>query len=83
LREQIIAREMPVLPEVGSRMVWPGSIAPCSSASSIMNFATRSFTEPVGLRPSSFAQMRTPGFGERRGSSTSGVLPIASSTFSK
>jgi hypothetical protein len=35
LREQIIASEMPVLPEVGSRIVWPGRIAPFSSASSI------------------------------------------------
>ena len=32
--------------------------------------------DPVGLADSSFAQMRTPGFGLRRGSSTSGVLPI-------
>jgi hypothetical protein len=39
--------------------------------------ATRSFTDPVGLWFSSFAQMRTPGLGERRLSSTSGVLPIA------
>ena len=67
---------MPVLPEVGSRIVWPGAIAPFSSASSISARATRSLTEPVGLRDSSFAQMRTPGFGDRRCSSTSGVLPI-------
>ena len=51
-------------PEVGSRIVWPGLIAPFSSASSISARATRSLTEPVGLRDSSFAQMRTPGFGE-------------------
>ena len=43
----------------------PGPIAPFSSASSISARATRSFTEPVGLRDSSFAQMRTPGFGDR------------------
>ena len=72
-----------MLPEVGSRIVWPGSIAPRASASSIMYLATRSLTEPVGLRPSSFAQRRTSGFGVSRGSSTSGVLPIASRTFSK
>ena len=54
---------MPVLPEVGSRIVWPGAIAPFSSASSIIERATRSLTEPVGLWDSSFAQMRTPGFG--------------------
>ena len=77
MREQIIAREMPVLPDVGSRIVWPGWIAPFSSASSISERATRSLTEPVGLCDSSFAQMRTPGLGERRLSSTSGVLPMA------
>src|SRR4051812_33371071 len=48
-----------------------------------MYFATRSLTEPVGLRPSSLAQRRTSGLGVSRGSSTSGVLPIASRTFSK
>src|SRR5436305_7751345 len=67
---------MPVLPEVGSRIVWPGRIRPLSSASSIMARATRSLTEPVGLRDSSFAQMRTPGLGLRRLSSTMGVWPI-------
>ena len=77
MREQIIASEMPVLPEVGSRIVWPGAIAPFSSASSISARATRSLTEPVGLCDSSLAQMRTPGLGESRLSSTSGVLPIA------
>ena len=77
MREQIIASEMPVLPEVGSRMVWPGAIAPRSSASSISERATRSLIEPVGLWDSSLAQMRTPGLGERRFSSTSGVLPMA------
>jgi hypothetical protein len=40
---------MPVLPDVGSRMVCPGPIAPSASAASIMARATRSFTEPVGL----------------------------------
>src|SRR6187551_3098968 len=38
----------------------------------------RSFVEPVGFWPSSFAQMRTPDTGERRCIPTSGVLPIAS-----
>ena len=77
MREQIIASEMPVLPEVGSRIVWPGRMSPFSSASSMSARATRSLTEPVGLCDSSLAQIRTPGFGERRLSSTSGVLPIA------
>jgi hypothetical protein len=40
---------MPVLPEVGSRIVCPGAIRPSSSARSIIERATRSFTEPVGL----------------------------------
>jgi hypothetical protein len=55
LRRQIIPSEMPVLPEVGSRIVWPGVIAPSASATSIIDFATRSLTEPVGFCPSSLA----------------------------
>ena len=70
-----------MLPEVGSRIVWPGWIAPWASASSIIALATRSLTEPVGLRPSSLTKIRTPGLGDSRGSSTSGVLPTASTTF--
>jgi hypothetical protein len=81
LRRQIMPSEMPVLPEVGSRIVCPGSMAPSASAASIIAFATRSLTEPVGLRPSSLAKTRTPGFGESAGSSTIGVLPTASRTF--
>jgi hypothetical protein len=77
LRRQIIASEMPVFPEVGSRIVWPGEIAPRSSASSIIARATRSLTDPVGLCDSSLAQSRTPGLGDRRRSSTNGVLPMA------
>src|SRR5437763_10599827 len=68
---------MPVLPEVGSRIVWPGRISPFSSASSMSARATRSLTEPVGLKDSILAHSRTPGLGLRRLSSTSGVLPIA------
>ena len=71
------ASEIPVLPDVGSRIVWPGRIAPSSSAGSIIERATRSLIDPVGLCDSSLAQMRTPGLGENRLSSTSGVLPIA------
>ncbi len=72
-----MASEMPVLPEVGSRMVIPGLIASLASASSMRARATRSLTEPVGLNDSILAQMRTPGLGDRRFSSISGVLPIA------
>ena len=71
-----MASEMPVLPEVGSRIVMPRPRAPFISASSISARATRSLTEPVGLCDSSLAQMRTPGLGESLESSTSGVLPI-------
>src|SRR5690242_5450211 len=71
---------MPVLPDVGSRIVHPGRSSPAFSACSTMNSAGRSFTEPVGLRSSSFAQSRTSGDGESRGSPTSGVFPTESSS---
>src|ERR1700687_4044612 len=72
---------MPVLPLVGSmttRSV-PGNSSPCASAASNMASAMRSLTDPDGLAPSSLAQMRTPGWGLKLGSSTSGVLPMARS----
>src|SRR3954447_8627847 len=43
----------------------------------------RSFTEPKGFWPSSLATIRTSGLGESWLTSTIGVLPIMSSTFSK
>src|SRR4051812_6574829 len=73
------ASEMPVLPEVGSRSSRPGSSSPAASAASTIATATRSLIEPVGFWPSSFAYRRTDGFGARRLSSTSGVLPTSSS----
>src|SRR4051794_33182690 len=73
-----MASAMPVLPDVGSRMTLSGVRAPERSASSIMRLAMRSFSEPVGFWPSSFAHRRTSGFGLRRGMPTSGVFPIAS-----
>ncbi len=51
----IAARPMPVFPDVGSMMVAPGASLPSFSASSIMALATLSFTEPAGLKYSSFA----------------------------
>src|ERR1700761_4701302 len=69
---------MPVLPDVGSSSLRPGSSSPAASAASIMASATRSLIEPVGFWPSSFAYSRTDGFGVSRGSSTSGVLPTRS-----
>src|SRR5215831_5842817 len=71
---------MPVLPEVGSKMVAPGASSPSFSACSIMKNAARSLTEPVGLRSSSFAHSRTSVLGDSRGSPTSGVLPTESSS---
>ncbi len=75
MRRQIIASEIPVFPDVGSRTLCPGAIAPSASAASIIDLATRSLTEPVGFCPSSLAKIRTPGLGESVGNSTSGVLP--------
>src|SRR3954447_20562756 len=69
---------MPVLPDVGSSSSRPGSSSPADSAATIIASATRSFVEPVGFWPSSFAYSRTDGFGLRRRSSTSGVLPTRS-----
>src|SRR5215472_5995962 len=66
---------MPVLPEVGSKIVDPGRSRPSFSACSIMKNAARSFTDPVGLRSSSFAHSRTSSEGDMRGKPTSGVFP--------
>src|SRR3954452_4985894 len=71
---------MPVFPLVGSSSSRPGSSSPEASAASIIALATRSLIEPVGFWPSSFAKIRTPSLGERRCSSTSGVLPTRSSS---
>src|SRR6266487_4140303 len=71
------AREIPVLPLVGSSSSRPGSSSPDASAASIIALATRSLIEPVGFCPSSFANSRTSPTGR---SSTSGVLPISSSS---
>src|SRR5438445_896670 len=68
---------MPVFPLVGSSSSRPGCNSPAASAASIIALATRSLIEPVGFSPSSFAYMRTDGFGVSRLSSTSGVLPTS------
>src|ERR1700730_9073871 len=73
----ISASEMPVFPLVGSSSSRPGCNSPDASAASIIALATRSLIEPVGFSPSSFAYMRTDGFGVSRLSSTSGVLPTS------
>src|SRR4051794_35793933 len=77
------ASAMPVLPLDGSRMVWPATRRPLFSACSIIDLAMRSLTEPNGFWPSSLATIRTSGLGDSRLTSTIGVLPIMSRTFSK
>ena len=44
-----------MLPEVGSTIVPPGWSSPDASAASIIRLAMRSFTDPPGLRYSTFA----------------------------
>ena len=51
---EIMAKPIPVLPDVGSTNFWPGSSTPRSSASAIRFAAIRSFTAPNGLYHSSF-----------------------------
>src|SRR5215471_8916470 len=77
------ARAMPVLPDDGCTMVCPGASRPSFSAASIIDRAMRSLTEPNGFWLSSLARMRTRGLGLSALTSTSGVFPIMSSTFSK
>src|SRR5688572_487779 len=70
-----MASAMPVLPLVASISVSPGLTSPRRSAPSTIESAGRSFTEPAGLLPSSFARRVLevlPGMRCRR---TSGVLP--------
>ena len=77
------ASAMPVLPEVGSTSVdRPGAIRPARSASSTMARPIRSFTEPSGLKNSSFRATRpaSPPDAASRGRRTSGVPPMVSST---
>src|SRR6478735_2679836 len=70
-----MAREMPVLPLVGSRIVQPGRSRPSFSACWTIASAARSLIEPVGLRSSSLAHRRTSGLGDSVGSPTRGVPP--------
>src|SRR5262245_58976250 len=77
-----MASAMPVLPEVESRMVFPGTRRPWRMPSWIIRSAGRSFTEPPGLKPSTLPKMRTPSGTPSRTRliSTSGVFPISWST---
>ena len=74
LAAQTIASPMPVLPDVASTTVCPGSIRPCASAHSIMPSASLSFTDPIGLNCSHLTNTFTPG-GAMRFSLTMGVAP--------
>src|SRR6478672_7644986 len=72
---------MPVLPLVGSTMVPPGFSAPLASAASTMRTAMRSFTEPPGLKYSTFASTSGASGPRSRVTEvrrTSGVLPTRS-----
>ena len=75
----IDARPIPVFPDVGSMITEPSFKSPFSSASSIMAFATRSFTLPAGLRYSSLTRIvaSSPSSFSRFTGSTSGVFPIS------
>src|SRR5262245_61562962 len=73
---------MPVLPDDGSRIVAPGFRTPSRSASSTILSAMRSLDDPPGFWPSSFAQIRTSGFGDSRCTPTSGVSPMRPRTSS-
>src|SRR6185503_17357680 len=73
-----IARPMPVFPLDDSTSVMPGRSSPSRSAPSIIDTAIRSFTEPHGLKLSSFARIWTPGFWKIRLMRTSGVRPTVS-----
>src|SRR5215813_291951 len=73
-----MARLMPVLPLVGSKIVSPGRNRPSASAARTIHSAARSLTLPVGLRSSSLAHSRTSAEGDSLGSPTRGVPPVAS-----
>ena len=66
---------MPVLPEVASTTVWPGSSVPRRSASSMIAIARRSFTDDSGLKNSHFTYISTCA-GASRLMRTTGVRPI-------
>src|SRR6187551_562357 len=65
---------MPVLPLVASMTVCPGLSSPDFSAASITPSASRSLTDPNGLKASILTNRLTPG-GASRLIRTTGVLP--------
>ena len=74
------ASPIPVLPDVASIMVEPGFNLPSFSAASIIASAILSFTEPAGLKYSSFTKTLAlrPSSLSIFETSTNGVLPINS-----
>ena len=75
----IAASPIPVFPDVGSIIVEPGLSFPSLSACSIISFAILSFTDPAGLKYSSFARSlaSSPYAFSTCVSSTSGVFPLS------
>ena len=67
--------------DVASISVSPGAMSPRFSASTIIDSAGRSLTDPAGLLPSSFARIVFDVAPGRRVSRTSGVLPIVDSAW--
>ncbi len=67
-----------MFPDVGSTIVPPGRSFPSRSAASIIGRPIRSFTEPPGLRYSSFASSCAPPRGVSLSSRTIGVEPTSS-----
>ena len=55
---------MPVLPELGSRMMSPATSCPSASAVSTIDLAIRSLTDPPGFIPSNLRKIFTAGLGE-------------------
>ncbi len=82
LTAPIMARPMPVLPDVASKIVFPLVSRPRASPSSIIDKAGLSLTEPPGLNHSALPKIEIWGeIPSRRGIRTmgiSGVFPIRS-----
>ena len=68
---------MPVLPLVASMTVCPGFSSPLRSAASITPNASRSLTDPSGLKASNLTKSSTPG-GASFATLTTGVRPTVS-----
>ena len=73
----IIARDIPMLPDVGSTMVPPSFSSPRATASSMIDRAGLSFTDPPGLHLSVLTYTCVPG-GAILLRRTMGVSPIVS-----